>query len=39
MRRLKQLMDCKIDCQPPYIFKGNKDGPPRPAQAIGQGAE
>ena len=36
LRRLKQIMDCKIDCQPPYIFKGMKSGPPRPELAIGQ---
>ena len=36
MRRLKQIMDCKINCQPPYLFKPSKTGPPRPEQAIGQ---
>jgi len=36
MRRLKQIMDCKINCQPPYLFKPSKSGPPRPEQAIGQ---
>ncbi len=37
LRRLKQIMDCKIACMPPYIFKGNKTGPGRPTEAIGQG--
>lgn len=36
LRRLKQIMDCKIACMPPYIFKGNKTGPGRPTEAIGQ---
>ena len=36
LRRLKQIMDCKIACMPPYIFKGNKTGPGRPTEGIGQ---
>jgi len=39
MRRLKQIMDCKINCQPPYLFKPIKSGPPRPELAIGQNYE
>ena len=37
LRRLKQIMDCKINCQPPYLFKPNKSGPARPVEAVGQG--